>query len=69
MTTLVQAEKEVARLKRLLGEAEAVPAKRTRATVRVAIERHLDMGEVAVLEAAEKSERRDLLTLANEMVA
>lgn len=48
-------------------EAEAVPAHVTRALLRKAIERHLDLQEVRVLETAEESERDGLFAIADAM--
>jgi len=46
-------------------EAEAVPARRTRNILRAAIERHLDMREVAVIREAEASEAHALSFIAD----
>jgi hypothetical protein len=50
-------------------EAEAVPARVTRQIVREAIEQHLDLHEVGVMEIAEESEREWLTTMAESMEA
>ena len=50
-------------------EAEAIPAHITRRLVREAIEQHLDLREVEVLETAEESERAWLMDFAEAMVA
>jgi hypothetical protein len=50
-------------------EAEAIPAHITRRLVREAIEQHLDLREVEVLETAEESERAWLMDVAEAMAA
>jgi hypothetical protein len=50
-------------------EAEAVPARITRQIVREAIERHLDLHEVGVMETTEESEREWLTAIAKSMEA
>ncbi len=50
-------------------EAEAVPARVTRRIVREAIEQHLDLHEVGVMETAEESEREWLTAIAKSMEA
>ena len=50
-------------------EAEAVPARLTRQIVREAIEQHLDLHEVGVMETTEDSEREWLTAIAKSMEA
>lgn len=50
-------------------EAEAVPARVTRRLVREAIEQHLDLQEVIVLEVSEESEREHLERFSDAMAA
>lgn len=48
-------------------EAEAIPAKVTRQLLREAIESHLDLRKVSILEIAEESERALLFSVADHL--